>query len=319
MPVWAKIDVHLPSNPKVKRARYWASQAYLALLLINKAHAFRGAIPSDYGAPSELVDFWRMSKEDQETFGDTPFNLMANGLRRCQSEKLIHISPDIIELIGWGPEWDRSDSSADRQKRYRDRKRGQGQTTETTGSDVTLRNGVTSLVTHNVTEGVHRGEERRREERRGEETPIVPGEPGTKPPPKSRKTKAQELLAKHGETAGELWDLQELLRSVSIKGSRPLEATADRLVRVCERLDGDDGGGASRDDCEAVLRAYSEEAKRSSKGAKYFNGETNWRPRNFDRTLGGINLQAETTPEKGGRAKPMARDKITTSGEQNIK
>ena len=318
MPVWAKVDVNLPTNPKVKRARYWASQAYTALLLINKAHAFRGYIPADYGAPEELVDFWRMDREDRATFGEEPVELMRRGLRACVREKLISWNDDAIELVGWGPEWDRNDSSADRQRRYRERKAEKRQAPETPESDVTLRNGVTGDGDRNVTEGVHRGEERIGEESRGEENPLPPNGGAQPTPPESRKAKAktkrQKLLAKWREEAGELWDHQELLRASAIPRSRPLTPDDERLARVAERLD----GKATREDCELVLKAYADESRRRPESAKHFNGVTNWIKKNFDRTLGGLGA-AQAPASKAGRAKPMGRDEYSESGKQDIR
>lgn len=81
----------------------------------------------------------------------------------------------------------------------------------------------------------------------------------------------------------ELWDEQERLRAEVLPKSRPLKATDDRLARIEDRL----RDGASADDCRHVLAVYAAEAAADpDAGAKWFNGETNWRPANFDRAVG---------------------------------
>lgn len=87
----------------------------------------------------------------------------------------------------------------------------------------------------------------------------------------------RSVLKRHLAEAQELWSIQDRLRE-----RKPLKPTAERLLRVAERLD----AGASFEECETVLRAYASEAKRNRDSARWFNGETNWRKDNFDRTLG---------------------------------
>jgi hypothetical protein len=90
----------------------------------------------------------------------------------------------------------------------------------------------------------------------------------------------RRLLRQHLAPAGRLWALQDQLRREL--GGRALKPTAERLLRVAKRLD----AGASESDCEAVLRRYRADASKRPESAEWFNGETNWRPLNFDRTLG---------------------------------
>lgn len=92
----------------------------------------------------------------------------------------------------------------------------------------------------------------------------------------------RNVLAKHLTAALRIWDAQDQLRREL--GGRTLKPTAERLVRVAARLE----AGATEADCEAVLRKYRADASSKPDGAHWFNGETNWRPNNFDRALGMI-------------------------------
>ena len=95
--------------------------------------------------------------------------------------------------------------------------------------------------------------------------------------------KAKKAQNGHPELAQarQLWALQERLRAEVVPGARPLKATVERLGRVLARLK-----GSTAEDCEAVLRQLASEARANPEAAQWFNGETNWRPSNFDRTLG---------------------------------
>ena len=90
------------------------------------------------------------------------------------------------------------------------------------------------------------------------------------------------MLAKHRAAAERLWQRQNELRREAIPGSRMLAATDADLARIAERLE----EGRSEDDCDHVLRVYASEARRNPGNAKWFNGQTNWRPENFARALG---------------------------------
>jgi hypothetical protein len=105
-----------------------------------------------------------------------------------------------------------------------------------------------------------------------------PQPPGWSSLPKTK----QRVLGRHLPSATRLWDLQEDLRREALPSSRGLEATAERLAAVAERLE----AGATEQECELVLRQYAAEAKQSD--GKWFNGETNWRARNFTRALGQV-------------------------------
>lgn len=85
-------------------------------------------------------------------------------------------------------------------------------------------------------------------------------------------------------TADLLWALQETLRAEVIPGCRPLKSTPRSLDRVCKLI----AEGVTEDDAKAVLMRIAADVKADPSCAKWFNGETNWRPANFDRNLGSI-------------------------------
>jgi hypothetical protein len=102
--------------------------------------------------------------------------------------------------------------------------------------------------------------------------------------PSGTQEQKQKQKQKQYEAANRLWDLQEKLRKEAIPGSRTLRSSPERLERVVKLLD----AGHTEDDCAEVLRAYARESRSNPKNAQWFNGETNWRKDNFDRTLGRI-------------------------------
>jgi hypothetical protein len=100
--------------------------------------------------------------------------------------------------------------------------------------------------------------------------------------PSRPRSKKHAVLSKHREAAEQLWGRQELLRRETIPGSRRLEATDDRLLRIAELLE----AGASADDCLHVLQVHAGDCRRNPDQREWFNGDTNWRKTNFDRALG---------------------------------
>ena len=78
--------------------------------------------------------------------------------------------------------------------------------------------------------------------------------------------------------------------------------------------------GSTEEECEAVIRAYAEEADRDPTALQYFNGTTNWRPDNFDRTLGKIGAPTSgptdfsRTESNGARTARLLREKMARDG-----
>ncbi len=108
----------------------------------------------------------------------------------------------------------------------------------------------------------------------------------TAPPPSRahRRTGARAVLETRRQDALRLFQAQEELRCDAVPGTRKRTATDERLTAIAERLE----AGATVGDCEHVLRVYAHEARLATgKGDRvWFDGETNWRPKNFERALG---------------------------------
>lgn len=328
--IWAKVDALLPVNPKAFAAGFWGTTIFAHLILINKAHGCQGLIPANFVRPGYLARYLQIDqavgagtvldpengKRSERSVSEIAQEIVKLGLRHAADEHLIAFRDDGVELLGWGEEWGQAPTtSAERGRKYREKQKN----TPPNDSERD-QTGERSERSENASVPQTSEENRVDQNRVEERTPIVPlGDappaPGVEKKTKAkadRKSKREKLLAKHGEIAGELWDLQEMLRASAIPRSRPLAADDERLERVCQRLE----GKGSREECELVLRAYATEAKRNPNSAQWFNGVTNWRKKNFDTTLGGIG--AEKT-KKTGRAKPMARDTVTTTGEQDLR
>lgn len=340
---WAKIDALLPVNPKAFQAGFAGTAIFMHLILINKAHRCGGLIPPGLAAPKYLARYLQIEaavaageiqtpRTDERanvrdvqkaiegrTIAECASDFVRSALNSARDAGLVGLETGGIRILGWDDSWDKAPTtSAERGRKYRERLRkdesGVGSERERTET-----NGKTFA---NETERQRDANARVEENRIEENTPNPSGgparavEPIPGPPPSQKRKRATELdrvLAEHGAEAGELWDLQEMLRASAIPRSRPLEPTSERLGRICQRL----AGGASREDCEAVLRSYAAEAKRDPGAARHLNGVTNWRPENFDRTLGACG--SDTPAASVGRATPMARDATAEAGPQDLK
>lgn len=280
--IWAKVDALLPQHPKCDDGGFWATTVYFHLLLLNKAHGCQGLVPPSFAAPRYLSRHTRLHESPQAEDAE---DLIRFGLKEAVRAKLIRLTQEGVHILGWDRIWDRGeDNSRDRTRAWRARQVQPPDPHE--GAPESCDDGDTSQRHGDDGDVVTARSDQIRSDQIRVDPPIVPrgdGD-GEEPEKPKAKTQAERLLAKWREQAEELWDLQELQRKTAIPGSKGLKATADRLVRICERLD----GGASQEDCVAVIEAYAKEARRDPSKAKHLNGVTNWRPRNFDQTLGMI-------------------------------
>lgn len=288
--IWAKVDALLRWNPKCRRAGFMATTVFVDLVLLNKAHNCGGLVPASLAAPEYLADWMRLAPflADLGTDPEAAPGIVRDALKRCVAEKLLAWREDGVRLVGWTEEWDR-ETSTSRTRRFRARRKAaesQAGTAGTAGTEVVFP-GVPG------TPGVPRNdgtvEETRLEETRLEEDPSLREgrarahvDPPAPKKSKPKKLTNPQILKKWTEEAGHLWDQQELLRAEAIPRSRPLTPNPDRLLLVSQRLE----EGNTVDDCMAVLKDYASDARVKPESAKWFNGETNWRPKNFARTLG---------------------------------
>ena len=116
----------------------------------------------------------------------------------------------------------------------------------------------------------------------------------------------RRALNKHRATAMRLWAMQDELRQPL--GKNKLKPTAKRVARVAAVLE----AGADEAEAERVLRHYAAEAKRTG-NADWLNGETNWRPDNFDRALGMAADAPRETAENQGALASLFRGSDTPS------
>jgi hypothetical protein len=118
-------------------------------------------------------------------------------------------------------------------------------------------------------------------------TPLT----GEAPAPKSkpRKPKAPKQPAEQDPTCVALWELQGELRREAIPGARALLGTTLAMGRIAKIL----ALGYTPADCEAVLRVYASRSADDPEQAVWFDGVSNWRPENFERTLGRAPSQPE--------------------------
>lgn len=78
----------------------------------------------------------------------------------------------------------------------------------------------------------------------------------------------------------QLWEFQDEQRNW--KGCKNLKPNAERLCRIAERLE----AGITIEECQEVLEFLSQQANQTPEQREWFNGTTNWRPENFDRSAG---------------------------------
>lgn len=132
-------------------------------------------------------------------------------------------------------------------------------------------------------------------------TPPVPSVPN-QPSQPSRK-KSTSALEVHRELATTLWAEQDALRRQAIPGALSLKPTDGALKLVAERL----AEGHTAEECRHVLAVYAGDARSRPDQARWFNGETNWRPENFRRALG--------QPSPSQRASPRPAYGLSTDDE----
>ncbi len=263
--IFAKMAGTLDSNRKIRKAGRDGRDVFLWVLRQVALRDSDGCIPTD-----DLTDFDYLADQ----LMCDPVDAERGVAAACSAGLLITDNEHgVTRIVGWDSDWGRRPmSNAERQALYRLRhgsakdnhKESQKRVTETALP-------VTEAVTSNVVE------ESRVEEREGRVTPplalsLIPSEPN---PP---------------DRVARLWAEQERLRAESVPGSRALTLTKDRRKLVQAALK----AGYSDDDIRANLDEFAAEARRTQ-SLEWFNGETNWRPANIARKLGGIGAAAGAT------------------------
>lgn len=148
---WAKIDTGFHRNPKIRMAGRDARDVYLFIVLANADQCADGSLPGLYANPTFLADALQCDEAS-----------VRNGLKRCETFQLLHVTEGEIRIIGWDEDW-RTKNSTDRVRKHRETKKAKKKQGVT--DDETLRN--VSRVSRNGCNALDREIERvDREEKR---------------------------------------------------------------------------------------------------------------------------------------------------------
>lgn len=146
---FCKVDSHLDSNPKIRKAGFFGSSVFQFLLRVNRKLRRDGAIPIAYVDPFYIVDQLKIP-------GDDALTIVGKALESCVTARLIEIdeTAGVVSIVGWEEDWGMRSPVAGRERTraWRDR-RESGPVTPVT----TARHG-----------DAIRSEEKRGEERRSE-------------------------------------------------------------------------------------------------------------------------------------------------------
>lgn len=116
---FAKVDTHLDSNPKIRKAGCWGRQVFEFVLRVNSRLKRQGDVPLQYVDPEHLAEQLMFEGADR-------LELARNGLARAIAAKLLEVDDetDVVYIVGWGGGWGRrAQSGRERQQAFRDRKR----------------------------------------------------------------------------------------------------------------------------------------------------------------------------------------------------
>lgn len=223
---WAKIDAGLHRNPKVRMAGRDARDVYLFLVLTNAEQNADGELPAMYADPEYLADTLQCSIDEAR-----------NGLKRCVTFQLLHVTDEIIRLIGWDDSW-RVKTSSDRVAKHRRKKKAaekvppekkQGVTKDETPCNVTP-------VTGNKCNAL---EESRGDKSRGEYTPQSP--PGGPVADSRILSEANEILVKLNSDAGQNFqpmsksDMAPIVKALTASEDEPSVPVAELALVIEHR------------------------------------------------------------------------------------
>jgi len=263
--IFAKMSGTLDSNRKIRKAGRNGRDVFLWVLRQVALRDSDGSIPTD-----DVTDFGYVSEQLMCSAAEAE-----EGFKSAVAAGLLFVTDSVTRIVGWDDDWGRRPmSNAERQARHRAKSRGDSANGVQRAKSVT---DPSLLVTEHVTSNVV--EESRVEEREGRVTPPLSLVPDSPPEP---------------DRVARLWSEQERLRRSAVASGRPLTLTKDRRKLVLAAIK----AGYSDDDLRATLEEYADEARRTG-SLEWFNGETNWRPANIARKLGGMSSGAPHRPSTG--------------------
>jgi hypothetical protein len=305
---WSKMDVGLDSNPKICAAGRAAREIFLFLVRRNGALEADGAIPIANLDPAYLARQLMMTGDEAVT-----------GVTAAVTHGLIDVDEDEVRLCGWSPEWGSSKSGAERQARYKARKKQEkkaaaespwtGQVTKGDAGDVTS-------VTGDVLDQT-------RPER--DKAPPAPPDLSASPLPAAIVRTSDDLTRARVGAGSDvkralvdaIWAEQEAgideLQAAGVDqgaGRLGLVNGASKLElsrRLSERAADGRGFDLAAADCRRVLV----EAK-LTRSLRYVRGQ-HWEPKNFERSLatGPADIRQRLAERKAAAARDAARGVAT--------
>lgn len=111
---WCKIDAHLDTNPKIRRAGRDGRDVFEFVVRRNSLMRLDGMVPIKYVAAWYLADVLMMSEDEAR-----------NGVSRAVTAGLIEVDEGagMVRIVGWTTEWGRRPlTNTERQEAFRARK-----------------------------------------------------------------------------------------------------------------------------------------------------------------------------------------------------
>lgn len=269
MTLYCKVDCNLDSNPKIRRAGPLARTIYEFLLRRHRAIDGCGELPIANIEPDYLIDVLMLDRLQKVT-KVTDRSLLVTEVSLAVTACC---DSSLLALRGDFVEilgWNDNWSREPKSNAERQRIYKEKKRLE---KSVTKGNG------RNVTgNGSNAREEKKRKEKR-------------------ESAQAREPLP------FEIWEKQEHLRRSL--GLIELDPTPDRISKIENLL----SLGITEEQCHLVLNQLADECRRDKKKLQWFNGDTNWNKKNFDRTLGAVkvkNLKKNENPQDPSKTESAA-------------
>lgn len=244
---WIPLDARFYDNAKIRAAGRNGREVFIYVLCVNRIERCDGTLPAPTAA-RHLIPVRLAAK-----LGLTEQEA-AEGLDRCAALGVDLVTKNgdgSVSIVGWNDEWWPAPTSTERSRK----RRARCSIPDPEQKIVESRGATLCNVACNNQSDLF-----------GEAADKTVTEGG----------------AMHRSEALALWSLQESLRTASIPRTRRRPPTESNLRLIIDRLT----EGYTVQDCEHVLRVYAGESRSHPDKACWFNGETNWRPANFNRALG---------------------------------
>lgn len=354
--MWAKMDADLDLNPKIRKGGRLAREVFAYALRVNARTGHTGRFPADHLDADIAAPILMMSTDEvREGFAAA---VRVNLLALDGAEvRIVGWDDDEWGRGPDGSLTEKERKRRQREAARASRPSGQSTQVVHTEQDMSghppdASSHVSGRPDHKI-----RGEERRQESGEGgfaapRHEPAPPASAGAPPvtataeidttsgiiplfpeatPPGGGETRATLrpvragarrstpiAASPHFAAAMRLWTRQENARRSLNPRARVLAHTgtlgAERIKRVVDRL----ADGWTEAELEAVVDAYAAECRVNAGALRYFDGETNWRPANVDRTFGRIGAPRGSptgVPSSNGRDHAGGMSRVPNSEE----